>query len=103
MGAAATRVRAGTPAVRRRGDRSADRRGPAVAPVRPAPRPAFPAEAVVVLGPGSRSRAEVIRRLRFLPLSKDLRQTFQYCNLGYLMAGYAVETLAGTSWEDYLR
>jgi CubicO group peptidase (beta-lactamase class C family) len=49
------------------------------------------------------SRAEVVRRLRFLPLSRDLRESFQYCNLGYMVAGYAVAVLTGTSWEDYLR
>ena len=43
------------------------------------------------------------RRLRFLPLSKDLRQAFQYCNLGYLVAGHLVEVISGTRWEDYLR
>jgi CubicO group peptidase (beta-lactamase class C family) len=66
-------------------------------------RSGLPRHEMVWLGHPSRTRAEVIRRLRFLPLSKDLRQAFQYCNLGYLMAGYAVETLSGTSWEDYLR
>ena len=35
-----------------------------------------------------RSRAELVRRLRFLPLSRDLRQEFQYCNLGYLVASW---------------
>jgi CubicO group peptidase (beta-lactamase class C family) len=50
-----------------------------------------------------RSRAEMVHRLRFLPLSRDLRQTFQYCNLGYLVAGHLVEVLSGTRWEDYLR
>ena len=49
------------------------------------------------------SRADLVRRLRFLPLSRDLRESFQYCNLGYMVAGYAVEVLTGTSWEDYLR
>jgi len=49
------------------------------------------------------SRAELVRRLRFLPLSRDLRESWQYCNLGYLVAGHAVDVLTGTSWEDYLR
>lgn len=49
------------------------------------------------------SREEVVRRLRFLPLSKDLREAFQYCNLGYLLAGRVVEVLSGTPWEDVLR
>jgi CubicO group peptidase (beta-lactamase class C family) len=50
-----------------------------------------------------RSRAEMVRRLRYLPLSRDLRQGFQYCNLGYLVAGHLVEVLSGTRWEDFLR
>jgi CubicO group peptidase (beta-lactamase class C family) len=50
-----------------------------------------------------RSRADLVRRLRFLPLSKDLRQVFQYCNFGYLVAGHVIEVLSGTPWEDYLR
>jgi CubicO group peptidase (beta-lactamase class C family) len=66
-------------------------------------RSGLPRHEMVWLGHPGRSRAEVVRRLRFLPLSKDLRQEFQYCNLGYLVAGYAVEALSGTSWEDYLR
>ena len=55
------------------------------------------------IGHPDRSRAEVVRRLRHLPLSRDLRQAFQYCNLGYLAAGHVVDVLAGTPWEDYLR
>ncbi|HJY00771.1 MAG TPA: serine hydrolase [Streptosporangiaceae bacterium] len=66
-------------------------------------RSGLPRHEMVWLGHPSRTRAEVIRRLRFLPLSKDLRQAFQYCNLGYLAAGYAVEVLSGTPWEEYLR
>ena len=66
-------------------------------------RSGLPRHEMVWLGQPDRSRAELVRRLRFLPLSKDLRQAFQYCNLGYLMAGYAVEALSGTLWEDYLR
>ena len=49
------------------------------------------------------SRAELVHRLRFLPLSRDLRESWQYCNLGYMVAGHAVEALTGTGWEDYLR
>jgi CubicO group peptidase (beta-lactamase class C family) len=49
------------------------------------------------------SRAELVRRLRFLPLSKDLREQFQYCNLGYLLAGHVVAVLSGTSWEEFVR
>jgi CubicO group peptidase (beta-lactamase class C family) len=66
-------------------------------------RSGLPRHEMAWLGHPGRSRAELVRRLRFLPLSKDLRQAFQYCNLGYLAAGYAVEVLSGTPWEDYLR
>jgi CubicO group peptidase (beta-lactamase class C family) len=65
-------------------------------------RSGLPRHDLVWLGHPDRSRAEVVRRLRFLPLSKDLRQAFQYCNLGYLVAGYAVEVLSGRPWEDFL-
>ena len=66
-------------------------------------RSGLPRHEMTWLGHPGRSRSELVRRLRFLPLSKDLRQAFQYCNLGYLAAGYAVEVLSGTSWEDCLR
>ena len=66
-------------------------------------RSGLPRHEMVWLGHPDRSRAEVFRRLRFLPLSKDLRQAFQYCNLRYLIAGYAVEELSGIPWEEYLR
>ena len=65
-------------------------------------RSGLPRHDLVWLGHPDWSRAEVVRRLRFLPLSKDLRQAFQYCNLGYLVAGYAVEVLSGHPWEDFL-
>jgi CubicO group peptidase (beta-lactamase class C family) len=55
------------------------------------------------LGHPDMTREESFRRLRFLPLSRDLREAFQYCNLGYLLAGHVVERLTGTPWEDFLR
>src|SRR6516162_8964618 len=66
-------------------------------------RSGLPRHDMVWLGHPSRSRAEIVCRLRFLLLSKDLRQAFQYCNLGYLLAGHTVEVLGGTPWEDFLR
>jgi CubicO group peptidase (beta-lactamase class C family) len=66
-------------------------------------RSGLPRHDLAWLGHPDRSRAELVRRLRFLPLSRDLRQEFQYCNLGYLVAGHIVEVLSGTPWEDYLR
>ncbi len=66
-------------------------------------RSGLPRHDLTWVGHPDRSRAELVHRLRFLPLSRDLRQEFQYCNLGYLVAGHVVEMLSGTSWEDYLR
>jgi CubicO group peptidase (beta-lactamase class C family) len=66
-------------------------------------RSGLPRHDLVWLGHPGRSRADSLRRLRFLPLSKDLRQQFQYCNLGYLIAGHIVDRLSGTSWEDQLQ
>ena len=65
-------------------------------------RSGLPRHEMVWVGHPDLSRAEVVRRLRFLPLSRDLRQVFQYCNLGYLAAGYVVGALSGTSWEEHL-
>ena len=66
-------------------------------------RSGLPRHELTWVGQPGRSRAEIVRALRFLPLSKDLRQQFQYCNLGYLVAGYVVEALSGVPWEDFTR
>ena len=49
------------------------------------------------------SREELVRRIAWLPLNKDLRETYQYNNLMFLTAGYLVGAIAGSSWEDGLR
>jgi CubicO group peptidase (beta-lactamase class C family) len=66
-------------------------------------RSGLPRHDLTWIGQPGRSRADIVRALRFLPLSRDLRQEFQYCNLGYLVAGHVVETLAGVRWEDFVR
>jgi len=49
------------------------------------------------------SRSELVHRLRYLPLSTDIRQEFQYNNLMYLTAGYLTEQLTGQTWEDAVK
>jgi CubicO group peptidase (beta-lactamase class C family) len=66
-------------------------------------RSGLPRHDLTWIGQPGRSRAEIVRALRFLPLSRDLRQEFQYCNLGYLAAGYVVAALSGVRWEDFVR
>jgi CubicO group peptidase (beta-lactamase class C family) len=66
-------------------------------------RSGLPRHDLTWVGQPGRSRAEIVRALRFLPLNKDLRQQFQYCNLGYVVAGHVVEALSGVPWEDFTR
>ncbi len=49
------------------------------------------------------TREELVRRIAYLPLNKDLRETFQYNNLMFLTAGYLVGNLTGSSWESGLQ
>lgn len=49
------------------------------------------------------SRTEVMRRLRYLEPSCNIRERYQYNNLMYLAAGYAIEELTGKSWEELVQ
>src|SRR5205814_7500103 len=49
------------------------------------------------------SRKEIVERLQYLPPSAELRQRFQYNNLMFLTAGYLIEQLTGTKWEQAVR
>ncbi|OGN63813.1 MAG: hypothetical protein A3E80_06735 [Chlamydiae bacterium RIFCSPHIGHO2_12_FULL_49_9] len=46
------------------------------------------------------TRLEVMKRLRFLEPSLDIRERYQYNNLMYLTAGYAIEQMTGKTWEE---
>ena len=49
------------------------------------------------------ARAEMVARLRHLPLNHDLRTEFQYNNLMFLTAGHLAERVGGASWEELVR
>jgi CubicO group peptidase (beta-lactamase class C family) len=49
------------------------------------------------------SRSEIVGRLAHLEPSAALRAKFQYNNLMYLTAGYLIERLTGTTWEQAVR
>jgi len=51
----------------------------------------------------SASRQELLDRLQYLEPSKDFRTTYQYQNLMFMTAGYMVEKIAGTPWEEFVR
>jgi CubicO group peptidase (beta-lactamase class C family) len=48
-------------------------------------------------------RPELMKRLRYLEPSRDLRTAFQYNNLMFMAAGYLVGEIAGMSWETFVR
>lgn len=46
---------------------------------------------------------DAIRQLRNLPMTAEIRTKFQYCNLGFMTAGYIVEQLTSQRLGDFLR
>lgn len=49
---------------------------------------------------GTLTRSQLMQRLRYLEPASELRERFQYNNLMYMTAGYAMEQLTKKSWED---
>jgi CubicO group peptidase (beta-lactamase class C family) len=47
--------------------------------------------------------AEMVRSLRYLEPSRELRAAFQYNNLMYITLGYLVERTAGMPWDHFVR
>ncbi|KAI9742541.1 MAG: hypothetical protein M1818_003681 [Claussenomyces sp. TS43310] len=54
-------------------------------------------------GPGTTSVKEMVRKLRNLPLSAELRADFQYNNMMYTAVSHIIETRTGKVLGDYLR
>jgi len=65
-------------------------------------RSGLPRHEFVWLGHPERTRADFVRRLRHLPLSADIRQTFQYSNLGYIAVGHLIDVVSGMPWEEFV-
>jgi CubicO group peptidase (beta-lactamase class C family)/ATP-dependent Clp protease adapter protein ClpS len=53
--------------------------------------------------PGDLSPAQMLAAMRYLEPSDDVRSTFQYQNLGYLVAGMVAERVSGHSWLEFTR
>jgi CubicO group peptidase (beta-lactamase class C family) len=49
------------------------------------------------------NRRQMYERLRYLEPTKDLRQTWQYNNLMFLVAGLLQEKVSGQTWEEFTR
>ena len=46
------------------------------------------------------SRAEFIRRMKYLKMSKPFRDSFQYQNEYFALLGYVAELVTGQTWEE---
>jgi CubicO group peptidase (beta-lactamase class C family) len=47
-------------------------------------------------------RKEIMRRLRYIPLSTSFRSAYAYDNVLYLVAGEIIEAVSGKTWEDFI-
>ena len=52
---------------------------------------------------GSYSRAEIVRRLRYITPATSFRSGYAYDNVLYVVAGQLIEAVSGQSWERYVR
>ena len=51
----------------------------------------------------TKGRKDLVEKLQFLPLSRGLRETLQYNNVMFVVAGYLTEMISRMNWEKYLR
>ena len=49
------------------------------------------------------TRQEIFERLQYLEPNHELRTVFQYQNLMYVVAGYLVEQISNSSWEEFVQ
>lgn len=47
--------------------------------------------------------AEIIRRIRYIPLATSFRSKYAYDNLLYLVAGHIIQSVSGKPWEQFLK
>jgi CubicO group peptidase (beta-lactamase class C family) len=53
--------------------------------------------------PGDLSPTQMLAAMRYLEPSEDIRSTYQYQNLGYLVAGMVAERVSARSWTEFTR
>lgn len=49
------------------------------------------------------TRAELVEHMRYFEPSQPFRYTMQYCNYGYVLAGWIAEQVTGKTWEQLLQ
>jgi len=52
---------------------------------------------------GSLSRAEIVKRLRFIKPARSFRSGYAYDNILYIVAGHVIDQVSGQPYEDYMR
>jgi CubicO group peptidase (beta-lactamase class C family) len=61
-------------------------------------------EGDLLIIPGTtRSRADLVHALRYLPPATGFRESFAYDNILYIVAGALVEAVSGQRWEDFVQ
>jgi CubicO group peptidase (beta-lactamase class C family) len=58
---------------------------------------------LLVIPRGTLSRAEVVRRLRFIKPATSFRSGYAYDNVLYIVAGHVIDLISGQPYEDYIR
>ena len=53
--------------------------------------------------PGDLSPAQMLAAMRYLEPSNDIRSTYQYLNLGYVVASLVTERISGQGWTEFTR
>ncbi len=66
-------------------------------------RSGFPAFGGDLLGQIGYDRAEMLRRLRYVPPASSFRDVAAYSNLGFFIAGEVIARLTGSPWEVAMR
>ena len=58
---------------------------------------------LLVIPRGALSRAEVVKRLRFIKPATSFRSGYAYDNILYIVAGHLIDLVSGQPYEDYIR
>jgi CubicO group peptidase (beta-lactamase class C family) len=58
---------------------------------------------LLVIPRGTLSRAEVVKRLRFIKPARSFRSGYAYDNILYIVAGHVIDRVSGQPYEDYIR
>jgi len=49
------------------------------------------------------SRKDVYEKLRYLKPDRSFRESYEYCNMPFMITGYLEERLCGKTWEELVR